>query len=169
MLDIWFHPPQQQNHSADKPANPLVLAGLCRLPAGARGSVCDRLSSRATGCLLLLRLLPQTPGQMALWGLFSELDPASLSQARTAVRGGGLALSRTLPEPLASRKGKEAERGQLEVPQGGMQPPLDFAGQVLPSAGAAALAGPSRADVLTKCPMAEGEEAQRGHLIQSPH
>lgn len=27
MLDIWFHPPQQQNHSADKPASTGRLRG----------------------------------------------------------------------------------------------------------------------------------------------
>lgn len=39
------------------------------------------------------------------------------------MHGGGPALSRTLLEPLASRKAKEAHRGELEAPQGGPQPP----------------------------------------------
>lgn len=42
------------------------------------------------------------------------------------MRGAGQAPSRTLLEPLASRTGKEAERGQFQVPHGGMQPPQDL-------------------------------------------
>lgn len=88
------------------------------------------------------------------------------------MHGGGPALSRTLLEPLASRKAKEAHRG--ESPGRTSATPLPHplpvsAGQVLPSAGAAGPSGPrQRQEVLTKCLMVEDEEAQGGHLIHSP-
>lgn len=39
------------------------LGGLCGLPAGAGGSVCNGLSPRATSDLFLLQLLPSNPCQ----------------------------------------------------------------------------------------------------------
>lgn len=87
-------PPDHQNHSAGEPQD-TGLGGLCGLPAGAGGSVCNGLSPRATSDLFLLQLLPSNTCQLGLWGLFPGLDPAGSGPlARTAMEGGGLARSK---------------------------------------------------------------------------
>lgn len=126
------------------------LGGLCRLPLGGRGPIWDRLSSRTSGCLLLLHLLPQAPCQMVLWGLFSERDLSSLS-----LRPGQQC--KEVAWPCHGPCWKVTTTGPL-------------LGRCCPLLVLKAGAAPG----LCRCSnsvqrLAQGEEAQKGHLLQSPH